>query len=282
MRNGRRLVAVLGLAIVAGACGGLGLGEAGCEVEVRNPSVANLLTVQAVPTARYTPCLDELRLGWDQVEFFARDGEAGLEVWRGVSRFLTATVTASCDPSGAIKVAWDHPDIARYEKVEFEEPEVGVAIIPTGADALDRARRLAEELANVEVNDRIVLLSVDENVQLPIASRVSLAMARNHFVWIVSELDVVEGTLELRSATSSLRARGIDVDEALDQMERALPGVFYRGQWYFVFDGGCITYDFDATGAVAESLAEDAEEALGFYPAYQLRQIGEELGLEVG
>ena len=65
-------------------------------------------------------------------------------------------------------------------------------------------------------------------------------------------------------------------------MDDTVPDVFYRGTWYFTFEGGCITYEFDAKGRLAETVAEDAEEAIGFYPAYQLRRLGEGEGFIVG
>jgi hypothetical protein len=278
----RASIAVVVCALVAASCGDLGLGMAECEAEVRRPTGANILAVQAVPEARYTPCLNELRLGWDDVDFFASDGEAGLRIARGERVFLTTTVTPSCDTRSAIKVNWDHPDIERYEQVDFEQVDVGVTIIPAGEVPLEHARGLVEDLHDLEIDDRPVVFSVDENLGLPIASRVSLASVRGHYFWIIDELDVAEGTLELRSVFRRGSARGISVNQALDRMEDTLPDVFYRGTWYFTFEGGCITYEFDAKGRVAETVAEDAEEAIGFYPAYQLRRLGEGEGFVVG
>jgi hypothetical protein len=279
----RRAVAVVVWALVVASCGDLGLGMAECEAEVRRPTGANILAVQAVPDARYTPCLNELRLGWDAVDFFAENGEAGLNIRKGERTFLSATVTPSCDPMGAIKVMdWGHPDIDRFENVEFEAAEVGVTIIPAGEVPLAHARQLVEDLHDIEIDDRPVVFSVEENLGLPIASRVSLASVRGHYVWIISELDVAEDTLELRSDFRGGNARGITVNQALDRMDDTVPDVFYRGAWYFTFEGGCITYEFNAKGRLAETVAQDAEEAIGFYPAYQLRLLGEGEGFRVG
>ena len=96
----RLLVTVLALSVLAGACSNLGLGEADCTPPERDVSSANFISFQAVPTAKYLPCLNELRLGWSSVAWFAEDGRAGIEIRGGVEAFetinpfLTATVTA--------------------------------------------------------------------------------------------------------------------------------------------------------------------------------------------
>ena len=77
----RRWIILLAvLALMAAACGGnLGLGQADCASPANDISSSNILTVQAVPSAKYTPCLNELRVSWDSVDWFAEDGKAGLE-----------------------------------------------------------------------------------------------------------------------------------------------------------------------------------------------------------
>ena len=101
----RRWIMLLAVfALMAGACGSLGLGEADCASPSKDISSSNILTVQAVPTAKYTPCLNELRVAWDSVDWFAEDGRAGLEIVRSFDTFLTSTVTATCDVSGAVRV----------------------------------------------------------------------------------------------------------------------------------------------------------------------------------
>ena len=72
----RHALVGLALSVVLGACGNLGLGEADCSSPERDISSSNILNVQAVPTAKYTPCLNELRLGWNSVAWFAEDGRA--------------------------------------------------------------------------------------------------------------------------------------------------------------------------------------------------------------
>ena len=96
------------------------------------------------------------------------------------------------------------------------------------------------------------------------------------------EVDAEEGTVQLRSNFSTATGHDLDPQQALNLINDAVPEVFYRGSWYFTFEGGCITYNFDAKGTLAETVAEDAESALGFYPALELRQFAEDQGFDIG
>ena len=276
----RAVWALVALSTLLASCGTIGLGEAECSP--RDTSAATSLNVQAVPSARYTPCLNELRLGWDEVDFFAEDGRAGIRISRSFTPFLTATVTESCDVKNALPVDSGRPDIDRYEDVSFQRAEVGITIIPSGENPLIHARTLATAFAGVELDDRPVVFTIDEHLEQQITSRSNLALLRDQYVWIIEETDVEENTLDLRSSLPRVEARGLSADEALDRIEASLPSVFYRGAWYFRFDGGCITYDFDAKGTLAETVAEDAEQVLGFYPAYELRRGAQDAGFDVG
>jgi hypothetical protein len=225
------------------------------------------LTIQAVPTAKYTPCLSESRVGWDTVEWYAEDGRAGIKISRSISPFLTATVTPSCDVTGATKVESGFPDIERFEDIESQLPEIAITVIPSSERALLWSRLLVDELAGSEIDSRPVVFSIDDNIEQQVGPRVNLAFLHNQYVWVVSELDAEEGTVELRGEDIPAIGRGLTPAEAFDVIEDFVPGVFYRGHWYFTFDGGCITYEFNAKGTLAETIAADAEEVFGFYPA---------------
>jgi hypothetical protein len=274
---------VVAVALAASGCGNLGLGEASCLPPERGVSSANILTIQSVPTAKYTPCLDELRLGWDTVEWFAEDGKAGFRITTAISPFLTAIVTPSCDVSGATRVDSGYPDIERYEAIESQPAEIGVTIIPSGDRPLLASQLFVEGLEGTEVDDRPVIFTIDDKVEFQVAPRVNQALLTNQFVWIVSELGAEEGTVDLRSNDPGLTGlgRGVSTAEALDLIERSVPDVFYRGSWYFTFEGGCITYEFNAKGRLAETVAADAEDALGFYPASRVVEEARRQGLDI-
>ncbi len=278
MRRG--LLTLLSIALAISGCSNLGLGEAECLAPERGISSANIMTIQAVPTAKYTPCLNELRLGWDSVEWFAEDGRAGIKITRSISPFLTATVTPSCDVTGATKVESGFPDIERYEAVESQAVDIGITIIPSAERPLLWSQLLIDELEGTEIDDRPVIFTIDDNVDHQVGPRVNQALLGSEYVWIVSELDAEEETVELRSNKPAITARGVSIPEALDLIEDSVPDVFYRGNWYFTFDGGCITYEFDTNGRLAETVAADAEDALGFYPASIVVEQARRQGLD--
>lgn len=266
----RPALVLVALAIAGSGCSNLGLGEASCLPPERGISSANIMTIQAVPTAKYTPCLKETRLGWDTVEWFAENGRAGIKVTRSISPFLTATVTPSCDVSNATQVESGFPDIERYEDIESEDIDIGITIIPSSERALLRSRLLVDDLTGSEIDGRPVIFGIDEHIEQQVGPRVNLALLHEQYVWIVSELDAEENTVELRSDDPAVAGRGLSSAEALHEIEESLPDVFYKGDWYFTFEGGCITYTFNAKGTLAETIVADAEDALGFYPAAEV------------
>lgn len=277
-----RMTIVLVMALALGACNNLGLGEADCSDPADDVSSSNVMTVQAVPTAKYTPCLNELRLGWDSVDWFAENGRAGIKIIESFNTFLSATVTESCDVSDAVAVESGYPDIQRFEDIELQPTAIEISIVPSGEQPLSSAQSLMEELAGIEIDDRPVTYTIDDAIDEPVSSRVELALSRSEHVWIIDEVDVEEGTVQLRSNNSAAIGHGLQPRDALDLIEDVVPDVSYRGNWYFTFDGGCITYEFDANGILAETVAVDAEDALGFYPALELRQFARDLGFNIG
>lgn len=276
----RVTLATLALAVALGGCSNLGLGEPDCIPPERDISSMNILTVQAVPTARYTPCVDEIRLGWGDVQWSARKGEAQIRFINGLSPFLTATINESCDTSGADEVPSGLTDIARYQNVTSQQAGIEITMVPSGERPAAKANQLALRLGSVELDDRPVRITVDQR-DLSASIRVEQALTAGHFVWVIDELDADEGTVEMRSNDPAVAGSGLSPEDALDEIEEHVPEVFYRGQWFFTFEGGCITYDFDAKGVLAETIAEDAEDALGFYPAYRVRAIAERAGYDI-
>lgn len=274
----------LAIVLVPSGCSNLGLGEADCSAVPFDVSSSNILTVQAVPTAKYTPCVNELRLGWDQADWFAEDGRAGIKILRftPASTFLTAIVTESCDVSEAVAVESEYPDIDRFEDIQLQPVGVEISVVPSGEGPLSTARQLIDELAGVEVDNRPASYTIDEAIDESVSSRVDLALSQYDYVLIIDEVDVEEGTVQLRSNFSAATGHDLDPRQALDLIDGVVPDVSYRGSWYFTFDGGCITYEFDASGTLAETIAEDAEESLGFFPAHELVQFATEQGFDLG
>ncbi|MCH8243164.1 MAG: hypothetical protein IH897_11230 [Planctomycetes bacterium] len=148
-----RTIIVLVMALALTACSNLGLGEADCSDPADDVESSNIITVQAVPTAKYTPCLNDLRLGWDSVDWFAEDGRAGIKIIESFNTFLSATVTESCDVSDAVAVESGYPDIQRFEDIELQPTAIEISIVPSGERPLSSAQSLVEELAGIEIED---------------------------------------------------------------------------------------------------------------------------------
>ena len=195
--------------------------------------------------------------------------------------FLSATVTEACDVSETVAGNSGFPDIQRFEDIESQQAEIEIVIVPSGEQPLETARQLVEELNGVQIDDRPVTYTIDEAINEPVAQRSELALSRDSYVWIIGELDAEEGTVQLRSNIAAAVGRGLEPDDALDLIEDTAPNVFYRGSWFFTFEGGCITYEFDANGILAETVAADAEDAIGFYPAHELRQGVRDAGFDI-
>jgi hypothetical protein len=54
----------------------------------------------------------------------------------------------------------------------------------------------------------------------------------------------------------------------------------YRGSWYYLFDGGCVEYHFDAEGPEVDEIAGDVRDALSFFEREPLDDLLErEIGI---
>ncbi|MCP3995075.1 MAG: hypothetical protein GY722_08415 [bacterium] len=271
------LVVLLSALLLSG-CGRLGTGIPACDTPSSNPNSATVLTLQAVPEAAFSPCVTSIPLGWDDVEFDVERGQMRLELGREYSSFLDVTLTPSCDIGEAIEVPTDIDGIARYEAITEVSNEIRIVMIPNAERPRVHATTMMEQLQGVRVDDRPLVFSIDDDIDASVRSRVNKALFANDYVWIVGDLDVDEGTLEMRATPDGEEMRGLEIDEALDLVGDLTPEVRYEGQWFFVFEGGCITYDFDAEGNVASSVAGDTEKAIGFYPNSALRDAAESAG----
>ena len=274
-----RIFLAVVVALLAAACSNsIGLGLPACDRPPTDPSGATVLVAQAVPRAVYAPCINSLKLGWDEVELKVQSGRASLEIGREFSSFLEVSLTETCDVSSATPVPSSLEGANRYEDLRIVRQEIPVRLIPTGERPRLHALMLVEQLNGTRLDDRPVVFSVDENIDFEVRTRVNDALFDDQYVWIINDLDVEEGTLEMRLTADGEGARGMTVDAALERLEDLAPDVAYKGRWYFVFEGGCITYDFDAEGTVAATLGQDASEAIGFYDNAALIEAGRRAG----
>jgi hypothetical protein len=274
---------VIGLIIVAtmAGCSRLGTGLPSCRIPASNPNAAMVLSLQAVPEAEYSPCVNALPLGWEEVDFEVESGLATLDFRRSLEPFLKVSLTPECDPGEAVEVPSGLPDVRRFEDIYQVTDAIAVTIIPDGERPRIYALSLAAEMEGTTVDDRPVSFTVDEDTQYSVRSRVNRALFSDQFVWIIGDLDIDEKTLELRASPEGEGAHGIDIDEALERMADMSEEVQYRGEWYLVFDGGCITYKFDAEGTLAASIADDADATVGIYPNQELIKAARSAGFDV-
>jgi hypothetical protein len=277
----RRFIWATVVVIIAGGCGRLGTGLPSCRTPSSDPNPATVLTLQAVPEAKYTPCLNALELGWDEVDFHVESGRASLDFRRDLRPFLEVALTPSCDVGKAVEVPSGIDDVTRYENIFQVSDAISVTIIPDGERPRIYALSLAAELDDLMIDDRPVVFTVDEDTDFAVRDRVNRALFNEDFVWIISDLDIDEKTLEMRASPEGEGARGLRVDEAIDRIARMSDEVQYRGQWFLVFEGGCITYDFDAEGSLAASIAQDAEQTIGLYSGDDLRRAARDAGYDI-
>ena len=80
------------------------------------------------------------------------------------------------------------------------------------------------------------------------AERIELAADSGAHVIVIGIRDVEEGTLGLLVAGTTTEVTVDDLDDAIDAIEDAETESSYTGNWYYVFDGGCVVYTFDASG----------------------------------
>ena len=137
------VLAVVALAILVAGCGSLGTGLPGCRAPIGDPNAATVLSVQAVPQAAYSPCLNSLQLGWDEVDFQVEKGLARLEFERNLDSFLEVRLTPSCDIGDATEVASEIEGISRYEDIYEVKEELRVTLVPES----ERPKIYAQTLA---------------------------------------------------------------------------------------------------------------------------------------
>jgi hypothetical protein len=275
------LVPVVAMLLITGCGGVLGVGLPECEEVPRRPTVAMILSVQAVPSAEYAPCIDELELGWDDVFFEAESGRAEFTITETIQPFLTVTLTPTCSVLGDGPFDTAYEDIQKWEDVRDRvTDEVRVVLIPTGERPLVRAAAIAREYAGTEVEERLIDFTVDIDLGLDVRDRVSRALFDADFVWIIDELGAVENVVEVRAPSAQV-TRGSTPDDAIDQMGRYVREPVYDATWYYTFVGGCITYEFSAEGRVAETIEDDVEQAVGFYDLDALRDLARRNGVDI-
>ncbi len=71
---------------------------------------------------------------------------------------------------------------------------------------------------------------------------------------------------------------GMSPAKAIEEIAEPLGDPVYRATWCYPFEGGCVTYRFDAKGAGAERIAGEVKTALGFMDLAPIRKYGKQHG----
>lgn len=282
----RRAVVVLVLAVVAAGCGNNQLGRSvpGCPVDpevITSFTGAIILQMQAVDTAEYVPCLNDLNAGWSYENLVPEHGLSRfwLDSDRLGSRFLEVSLTPTCDVGTAPELTTDGvTGVTEFREVELVGSTITMVIVPTTGREIDYARFIESELEARQINDRTVFVVFDTS-DLPLEEKVAAAAERNRPIIIVNEQDALDRTATLRMPDEAQSLRGLDLPDLYDRLESLLPEPSFKGHWFRVFEGGCITYEFDAEGPGVDRLADDIEDALGLFPAGVVRRAMRSAGV---
>ena len=275
----RLLLAMSLLLVLSGCSSQLGRDIPECDGGVTNSVV---MQIQSVPGTFYVPCVSALQAGWDFNHVEPRSGLATFTIDsdRIGEPFVTIRTTATCDISGAGPASSDERPIELYKDV-VEDFEVRIVVVPEGPTeaTLAAAQSVVVDSFGLRMRDRAVDARVDV-VDSPTRDRIRAAQAAGAHVITISIRDAEEGTVALLLAGESEERVGT-VRQVLDEIEEHVRKPSYRGSWFYVFEGGCTEYRFDAAGAGVETVAADVQRSLGFLDADAIKQTAREAGYDI-
>jgi hypothetical protein len=240
--------------------------------------------VQALPDTEYVPCVNGLFTGWDYVDLEAETGRSvfWLDSDRMGMRFLQVDLAASCDARSAEQVTTDEKGVPLLKDVT-EEVAVTVTVIPEGrsAETFSYSSQVVLRFNAIdEIEGRELVVRADAS-NTPTASRVERALAGGDVVVELSVRDAEEDTMTMIIPQTSQERSGLSFDDAAEFLEDNVDPPSYRGNWYYLFDNGCVTYTFDAQGPGVETIESDVETALGLFDAEVLRQSARDAGFDL-
>ena len=280
--------ALLALALLLAGCANPELGTGGapsCDTTGDIESVT-FIQFQAVPEATWGPCIETLQPDWDYVDQIAKLGEARFWLFSDDLRphglpFLEVTLTAACDPGDAERQAHHVEGLQRFVAVRDRSEVARVVVVPVAPRHEERAVEVAAVLPGLVGRDGTVVTEVDAGSDLP-SVRIEAALDAGDAVIVVDDREMADGTLELVLPGGDEPQFGLSSAGAVEAVLDALPDPRYVATWYDVFEGGCITYRFDAHGDRAAAVATEVDRALGLFPLAQMREVFiEEFGYDI-
>jgi hypothetical protein len=277
----KRLAILLALlALVASGCATT-LGRSVPECDDAQGTL--ILSIQSVPGSQYVSCIFGLKAGWKYQDLKAESGESfyTLDSDRMGDGFVRVENVLSCDVGDAVLEDELDTGVALWKDVEAEI-DVSIVIVPEGPSDRTSTRgvEIALKLEDSEIRGRAVVVSSsrpDESTR----ARIDQAAASGAHVIIIGIRDAEEGTLTLLIRGTNVEIEVDDLDDALEAIENAESESSYTGTWYYVFDGGCVVYTFNAEGSGVATLDEDIQTALSLYNAEALRESARDAGYQL-
>lgn len=277
----RRLLLLAAVGVLAVGCAeGLGRDLPECDRDVPNSIV---IEAQSVPGTRYVPCIDALPAGWQYVDVEAVNGASTFWLNSDLMGhpFLTVLLEESCDVGDAVPTGGTGGSVQAFREV-VADVSVPIAVVPEGGarNIRFRAEEIVDDLDGRAIGGRIVTATVDRG-EGPTVERIELARSSGAHVLIVGTRDFEEGTVTLLLAGAEELQPDVEIEAAVEQIEDDITPPRYRGSWYQRFEGGCITYEFDASGVDVLTIEDDVETALDLYDIDPLRESARNAGYEV-
>lgn len=285
-RRLRHRWAVAGLAVFVVAASGcsseIGAGEPLCDADVDDVPVTLITQAQAVPRARWGPCVNELPVGWDVRLHEPASGRAGfwLDSDRVGLHFADVVVVDSCaPPADARSLPGAPPGMRRLIDVEQRPAAVPVTVVPVASRHESAAFRLARDLAQRPLEGHPVSVR-QTGVQRNVIEAVQTARDAGRFVVVVDDAGL-QGAYELWLPGKDPEL-GLDLDDLRDELGEEMARPTLQATWWDVGDGACIVTTLDARGEDVSSVIGDVTNAVGAYPLSDLHDYAEELGFVLG
>jgi hypothetical protein len=281
MRKSALLIVLLGV-VTASCTSDLGRAVPGC-VDAREANGAHIIEFQAVPSASLVPCIRELPPGWDYIDLVPQQGRSRfhLDSDRIGDAFLEVTAEASCDVGAAEQQPTDEPATELFVDVLVEpQPVVQLVVVPVNERHLIYGQGLLIEMTDVEIRGRTLVARIDDEA-IAAETRIARALAAGAPAFSVGDSDVDNKTMTLHLPGRTARI-GQTLDQALDEVDDDAEEMRYRAVWYYRYEGGCTTYEFDAEGRGALTVADDAGEALGFFAVAPVLEFFQGADLPIG
>ncbi len=276
----RRLAALSVAALLASSCGIADLGRSFplCEFPFSDIPVSVVMEIQAIPGAEFGPCINELEPGWTYHHMRHQTGNVRffLDSDRLGDGFLTVNLSESCDPGSAAARAHPNDRITRFVEATEEIQPIDLVIVPTSDLARPYAARVGVDLAGQSVRGRPITLQLADS-ETP-DETISETLEDGAFVIIVSANDAVRETMQGMAPGDDDIHTNLTLADVLDEIEDRVEEGTYRATWFHLFEGGCVTFEFDAEGAGVETLVADVERAVGFADLTDLKEQARQAG----